>query len=121
MMKVLRDRKEALVDENMQNIVQLQDEQGNDISFEHLMTIQHEGSYYVVLEAVQDMEECMEGESIILKIVQDEQGEDMYVTVEDEEEMKAVFDKCVKALEEQENEENIEDDGETDDENGVDE
>ena len=102
------------MDENMQNLVQLQDEQGNDVSFEHLMTIQHEGSYYVVLEAVQDMEDCMEGESIILKIIQDEQGEDMYVTVEDDEEMKAVFDKCVKALEEQENEESDDDEEDED-------
>ena len=33
------------------NLVQLQDENGKDVNFEHLMTIEHEGNYYVVLEA----------------------------------------------------------------------
>ncbi len=87
--------------EQKDHVIQLQDEQGNDVDFEHLMTLEHEGSYYVVLEAVQDMEDCMEGEAIILKIVQDEKGEDMYVTVEDHLELQAVFDKCVAAMEEQ--------------------
>lgn len=90
------------MDEQREHIIQLQDDQGNDVDFEHLMTLQHEGSYYVLLEAVADMEDCLEGEAVILKIDQDEQGEDIYITIEDEEELKAVFDKCVAALEEQE-------------------
>ena len=98
------------MDEN--HLVQLQDEAGNDVNFEHLMTIEHEGSYYVVLEAAEDMEDCMEGEAIILKIVQDEAGEDVYATVEDEDELKAVFDKCVAALEEEASEAGGEEDGE---------
>ena len=36
------------------NLVQLQDENGKDVNFEHLMTIEHEGNYYVVLEATED-------------------------------------------------------------------
>ena len=35
--------------EENSNLVQLQDENGNDVNFEHLMTVEHEGSYYVVL------------------------------------------------------------------------
>lgn len=97
--------------DEQENIVQLQDENGNDVAFEHLMTLQHEGSYYVLLEAVQDLEDCMEGEAVILKILQDEDGEDMYVTIEDEAELQAVFDKCVALLEEQENQEAAEEEG----------
>ncbi len=106
------------MDEQKNHLVQLQDEDGNDVDFEHLMTIEHEGSYYVVLEATQDMEDCMEGEAIILKIVQDEGGEDVYATIEDEAELKAVFDKCIAAMEEEdalaggEGDEDEEDDGE---------
>ena len=40
----------------------------------------------------------MQGESIILRIEQDESGEDIYVTIEDEEEYQTVFDKCVEAI-----------------------
>lgn len=83
------------------NLVQLQDEQGNDINFEHLMTVEHEGGYYIVLEATQDTDDCKEGEAIILKIMQDENGDDYYATIEDENEFKAVFDKCVKLMEDE--------------------
>ena len=55
------------------NLVQLQDENGKDVNFEHLMTIEHEGNYYVVLEATEDTDDCKEGEAIILKIVRDDE------------------------------------------------
>ena len=75
------------------NLVQLQDENGKDVNFEHLMTIEHEGNYYVVLEAREDTDDCKEGEAIILKIVRDEESdEDVYATIEDEAEFNAVFD-----------------------------
>ena len=81
---------------NMQendNLVQLQDENGKDVNFEHLMTIEHEGNYYVVLEATEDTDDCKEGEAIILKIIRDEESdEDVYATIEDEAEFNAVFD-----------------------------
>ncbi len=84
------------------NLVQLQDENGNDVYFEHLMTVEHEGSYYVVLEATEDTDDCKEGEAIILKIIQDaDSGEDVYATIEDEAEFNAVFDKCMAAMEEE--------------------
>lgn len=106
------------MDEQTGHIIQLQDEAGNDVNFEHLMTIEHEGSYYIVLEAVEDMEDCMEGEAIILKIEKDEGGEDVYVTIEDEDEMKAVFDKCIAALEE---EDGFQEGDEEEDEDGAEE
>jgi len=81
--------------------IDLQDEEGNDIPFEHLMTLKHEGNDYILLEAVEDMEDCMKGEAIILKIMRDEDGKDVYVTVDDSGELQAVFEKCVAAMEEQ--------------------
>ena len=81
---------------------QLQDENGNDVNFEHLMTVEHEGSYYIVLEATEDTDDCKEGEAIILKIIQDEEsGEDVYATIEDEAEFNAVFDKCMAIMDEE--------------------
>lgn len=83
-------------------LIQLRDENGNEVNFEHLMTMEHEGSYYVVLEATEDTDDCKEGEAIILKIIQDdESGEDIYVTIEDEAEFNAVFDKCMAAMDEE--------------------
>ena len=84
------------------NLVQLQDENGKEINFEHLMTVEYEGSYYVVLEATEDTDDCKEGEAIILKIIRDdESGDDVYATIEDEEEFNAVFDKVMAIMEEE--------------------
>ncbi|MDD3213078.1 MAG: DUF1292 domain-containing protein [Eubacteriales bacterium] len=87
--------------ENDEHIVTLQDENGNDITFDHLLTLEFEGANYILLEAQQDMEDCLQGESIILKIEQDENGDDLYATIEDEEEYQRVFQKCLEVLEEQ--------------------
>ena len=85
-----------MANEENNNLVQLQDENGNDLNFEHLMTLEHEGSYYVLLEATEDMDDCKEGEAIILKIIRDEDSdEDVYATIEDEDEFNAVFEKCM--------------------------
>ena len=88
--------------EENNNLIQLQDENGNDVNFEHLMTVEHEGSYYIVLEATEDTDDCKEGEAIILKIIQDEEsGEDVYATIEDEAEFNAVFDRVMEIMEEE--------------------
>ena len=88
--------------EENNNLVQLQDENGNEINFEHLMTVEYEGSYYVVLEATEDTDDCKEGEAIILKIIRDdESGDDVYATIEDEEEFNAVFDRVMVIMEEE--------------------
>ena len=89
-----------------EHIVTLQDEDGNDVTFDHLMTLEFEGASYILLEAQQDMDDCLQGESILLKIEQDENGDDIYATIEDEEEYQRVFQRCLEVMEEQ--------DGETD-------
>ena len=99
--------------EENENLVTLQDEDGNDVVFEHLMTISYEGAEYILLEATEDMEDCKQGESIILRIDEDENGDEVYATLEDEAEYQAVFDKCMKAIEEEDEE--SDDGGEDDD------
>ena len=83
-----------------ENVVQLQDENGNDVNFIHIMTVENEGNYYVVLEATEDTDDCKEGEAIILKIVRDEESdEDVYATIDDEDEFNAVYETCMAAME----------------------
>lgn len=90
--------------EENNNIIQLQDENGNDINFEHIMTVENEGKYYVVLEALQSTDDCQEGEAIILRIERDEDAdEDIYVTIEDEDEYNAVCD-LLEEIDEEEDE-----------------
>ena len=88
-----------------EHIVTLQDEDGNDITFDHLMTLEFEGASYILLEAQQDMEDCLQGESILLRIDQDENGDDLYVTIEDEQEYATVFERCMQAMDEEDEDE----------------
>lgn len=88
------------------NLIELTDEDGVTTVFEYLTTVPYEGNEYVVLMVVSDeedfdaAEEDDEGEVVILKIEQDENGEDMYVTCEDEEISQAVFDLFMEQLDE---------------------
>ena len=89
------------------NIIELVDEEGESVEFEHLMTLEHEGAHYIVLmapesEADPEPDED-EGEVLILRLEKDEKGEDCYVTIDDDV-AQAVFDKFVAALEEEDDE-----------------
>jgi uncharacterized protein YrzB (UPF0473 family) len=92
-------------DEEDDGLVILQDENGEDVPFEHLLTLDVNGKTYIVLEATRDMEDCLQGESILLRIDQDENGDDLYVTIEDEQEYATVFERCMQAMDEEDEDE----------------
>ena len=93
-------------DELSDGIIELTDEDGVTTQFEFLTTIEHEGGLYVVLMAADDGEtDDEEGEVVILKIEEDpETGEDMYVSVDDDNVTQAVFDKFIAMMDAEENE-----------------
>ena len=83
--------------EELDNIVTLKDEMGNDVNFEFLDLIEYEGEEYVILLPVQEVEEDAEpDEVVILKIEKTEENEnsdeETYVSVEDEDVLNAVFE-----------------------------
>ena len=93
-----------LEDDEDTNLVELTDEDGNVAQFEYLDTVEHKGESYVVFMALaeEDEEDEEEGEVVILKIAQDDQGEDIYVTCEDDEVVEEVFEKFLQNLDEDE-------------------
>ncbi len=81
-----------LEDEELNNIVILNDENGEEIPFEFLDVIEYEGEEYVVLLPVEEDEEDDLGEVVILKIEDTEdEEEESYVSVDDEETLNRVF------------------------------
>lgn len=83
-------------------LITLMDENGKEREFEHLASLEYEGSTYVALIPVfQDPEELIEsdGDLVILKIATDDKGEDILVTVDDDDEFYAVSEKFEKMLE----------------------
>lgn len=78
--------------EELDNIVVLNDEDGNEVEFEFLDLIEYEGEEYVVL-LPNDEEEDDAGEVLILKLEDTEsEDEESYVSVEDEEVLNKVFE-----------------------------
>ena len=87
-------------------IIELTDEDGVTSRFEYLTTIDHEGKLYVVLMLIdEEADDDDDGEVVILEIQKDENGEDVYATVEDEKISDAVFEKFLQLVAEQEEDE----------------
>lgn len=91
------------MEDERDDIVVLVDENGEEVEFEHIDTIEMNDSEYVVLApySEEEIEETDEEEIIILKVEHNENGEDSFVTVEDEEELDAVFEEFQARMEEE--------------------
>lgn len=80
--------------EEMDNIIVLNDENGEEIQFELLDVMEVDSERYIVLLPVDEPEgDEEEGEVVILKIEDtDSEDEESYVTIEDEKELNKVFE-----------------------------
>ena len=74
-----------------ENIVELYDEDNNVVRFEHVYTVQYAGDEFVLLAPLEPTEDLAEDELLILKISENEQGEEVYVSVEDDDLVEKVF------------------------------
>ena len=101
----MTDENKDMIPEEEDNIVELTDEDGVVSKFEYLTTVSHEGEEYVVLMVLDEdgnEPEGDDGEVVILQIEQDENGEDIYVSVDDDAISQAVFDKFLAMMDEEE-------------------
>lgn len=89
-------------DEGDEELVELIDENGEKTVFEHLATLEYKGESYLALCDPDADDDDLE--VFILKIEQDENGEDVY-TVPDDDVADAVFDQLVKLTDFMEEEE----------------
>ena len=78
------------------DLVELIDENGESTVFEHLATIEFEGESYLALSDPESQEDDLE--VFILKIDQDDEGNDVY-TVPDDDIADAVFARLVEMTE----------------------
>lgn len=80
--------------EELDNIVILNDEEGNEVKFEFLDLVELDEEEYVVLLPITEEGEEEEGEVVILKVedTDEEADEESYVSIEDEEILNKVFE-----------------------------
>ncbi len=85
---------ENFEDEELDNLVILNDEDGNEVKFEFLDLVELDNEEYVVLLPISEEGEEEEGEVVILKVedADDDAEEESYVSIEDEEILNKVFD-----------------------------
>ena len=84
-------------EENKSNYVILTDEEGNEKEFEHIDTLEANGTVYMAfIPAELNLEE--EAEVVILKIVE-EDGEELLASVDDEEESLRLYNLFMSRLE----------------------
>jgi uncharacterized protein YrzB (UPF0473 family) len=84
------------MDENMEeldNIITLNDEDGNEVKFEFLDLVELDDEQYVVLLPIVEDGEEEDGEVVILKLedTDEDSEEESYVSVEDEDVLLQVF------------------------------
>lgn len=77
--------------DDLDNIIVLNDENGNEVNFEFLDLVEFQGEEYVVLLPCDELEDS--GEVVILK-VEDLEEEDLesYTSVDDEKTLNTVFE-----------------------------
>ncbi len=93
--------------EDRDDIIVLVDEDGEEVEFELIDTIEMNDNEYVVMLPLEEDEEASEediDEVVIFKIEHGENGEDSFVTIEDEEELNEVFEEFTKRVEEESDE-----------------
>lgn len=79
------------MDEELDNLIILNDENGEEVKFEFLDLIELNSEEYVVLLPVEEQDEA--GEVVILKVEDTEsEDEESYVSVDDQETLNKVFE-----------------------------
>jgi uncharacterized protein YrzB (UPF0473 family) len=85
--------------ENEFSTIVLKDDEGNEIEFELIMKFDIEEDEYVIVAPVDDED----ADAVALKIEKDANGEDIFVTIEDEQEFEMVSEAYETLMMENEN------------------
>ena len=82
-----------------EEIITLVDENGEECAFRLEMAVEVEGDTYLLLSPAEPMEGLDDDEVAVLKVETDENGDEIYVSVEDEATQEAVFQKYLDIVE----------------------
>lgn len=82
------------------HVIELIDENNEVVQFEHLLTLDFGDREYMVLLPMEEEDDLdsEEGGVVILRVEQDDEGNDIYVSIEDEEELEEVFQAFLQVM-----------------------
>ena len=102
--KLIPDPQDTEDDED--SVVVLTDEDGKDVEFQYVTTLERDGDEYVVLLAPESEEQDEDdGDVVILKIETDENGEETFVSIEDQELADSLFEEFIESIDEEDEDE----------------
>lgn len=81
------------MNEERDDVLVLMDDEGNETEFEYLDTVEMNSAEYVVLLPIQEEGSEPSEEVLILKVEQDENGEDVFSSIDDDKELNEVFER----------------------------
>ena len=81
-----------------EDLVVLKDEDGKEIEFIQIATIDYDDEWYAFLQPT-ELGDLEDDEMIIFKMEEDENGETIFIPIEDEDLMNKVYDEYVKEYE----------------------
>lgn len=81
-------------------IVELEDEEGKIAKFRHVATVDYENDWYVFFSPAEELDGLSEDEVIIFKLGADEGGADVFLPIEDDALLDAVYNEYVRIMEE---------------------
>ena len=83
-------KKEEMMEEELENILELEDEAGNVEKFLHIGTIEYRGDWYCFFQKAEPETEEEEDE-VVMFLLKEEEGEQRLLALEDEQLMDEVF------------------------------
>ncbi len=86
---------------NGEEIVTLYDDQNNGIDFYEIAVVEREEEFYALLQPVEEMEGIEDGDVLIFQVIEQEDGEETFKSVDDEAVMNEVFEEFMRAVADQ--------------------
>ena len=80
------------------DIVELIDEEGKSVNFRHVATIDYQNEWYVFFSPTEELDGLSEDEVVIFKLAEDEDGSDLFLPIEDEALLEAVYNEYVTIM-----------------------
>lgn len=87
------------------DFITVTDEDGNDFELEHLGTLERQGNTYMAFVPADMDEDDEDFGLILLRVVEDENGEQLLADIDDETELNAVYEQFMEELFDDEDEE----------------
>ena len=87
-----------------ENIVVLQDEDGRETRFVHIMTFDFEDSIYVALTPETQVDGIKNGDVMLAEILEDADGNDCYGPIDNEQKLRRVWDEFERIYDEDDEE-----------------